>query len=43
MTSHHLLAEWSQWFWPVFADHLWQATLFALAVWSAHRLHRSTR
>ena len=35
MTSHQLLAEWSQWFWPVFANHLWQATLFALAVWIA--------
>ncbi|MGH9836522.1 MAG: TonB family protein [Blastocatellia bacterium] len=33
MTSHQLLAEWSQWFWPVFADHLWQATLFAFVVW----------
>jgi TonB family protein len=35
MTSHQLLAEWSMWFWPVFANHLWQATLFALAVWIA--------
>ena len=35
MTSHQLLAEWSQWFWPVFADHLWQATLFAFVVWIA--------
>jgi TonB family protein len=33
MTFHQLLAEWSQWFWPVFADHLWQATLFAFVVW----------
>jgi TonB family protein len=35
MTSHQLLSEWSLWFWPVFANHLWQATLFALAVWVA--------
>jgi TonB family protein len=35
MTSHQMLAEWSLWFWPVFANHLWQATLFALAVWIA--------
>ncbi|MGH9937115.1 MAG: M56 family metallopeptidase [Blastocatellia bacterium] len=35
MTLHQLLAEWSQWFWPVFANHLWQATLFAFAVWIA--------
>jgi len=35
MGIHQLLAEWSQWFWPVFANHLWQATLFALAVWIA--------
>src|SRR5262245_35609862 len=33
MTSHQTLAEWSQWFWPFFANHLWQATLFAFAVW----------
>src|SRR5215831_8689984 len=35
MTSHQLLAEWSQGFWPVFANHLWQATLFAFVVWIA--------
>jgi len=35
MTSHQLLAEWSQRFWPVFANHLWQATLFAFVVWIA--------
>jgi len=22
MTPHQLLAEWSQWFWPFFANHL---------------------
>ncbi|MGE0127316.1 MAG: TonB family protein [Blastocatellales bacterium] len=35
MISHQLLAEWSQWFWPVLANHLWQATLFAFVVWIA--------
>jgi TonB family protein len=35
MTSHQTLAEWSQWFWPVFANHLWHATLFAFVVWIA--------
>jgi TonB family protein len=35
MTSHQLLAEWSQKFWPVLANHLWQATLFAFVVWIA--------
>src|SRR5262245_10691330 len=35
MGFHQLLAEWSQWFWPVFANHLWQATLFAFVVWIA--------
>jgi len=35
MTSHQSLAEWSQRFWPVFANHLWQATLFAFVVWIA--------
>jgi len=35
MTFHQLLAEWSQGFWPVFANHLWQATLFAFVVWIA--------
>src|SRR5215470_8955609 len=35
MTPHQSLAEWSQWFWPIFANHLWQATLFAFVVWIA--------
>jgi TonB family protein len=35
MTSHQSLVEWSEWFWPVFTNHLWQATLFALVVWIA--------
>jgi TonB family protein len=35
MTIHQLLSEWSQWFWPIFANHLWQATLLAIAVWIA--------
>jgi len=35
MISHQTLAEWSQWFWPLAANHLWQATLFAFVVWIA--------
>jgi TonB family protein len=35
MTPHQLLAEWSRWLWPVFVNHLWQATLLAVAVWIA--------
>src|SRR5262245_31581861 len=35
MGFHQMLAEWSQWSWPIFANHLWQATLFAFAVWTA--------
>jgi len=35
MGFHQMLAEWSQRFWPVFANHLWQATLFAFVVWIA--------
>jgi TonB family protein len=35
MTSHQLLAGWSQWFWPSFANHLWQTTLFAFFAWIA--------
>ena len=38
MRSHQLLAEWSQWFWPAFANHLWQATLIACFVWGAAKL-----
>ncbi len=33
MTFHQFMAEWSQWFWPVFAKHLFQATLFAFVIW----------
>lgn len=35
LAIHQTLAEWSHWFWPMFANHLWQATLFALVVWIA--------
>src|SRR5262245_32068113 len=38
MTPHQLLAEWSQWFWPAFANHLWQATFIAFVVWGAVKL-----
>lgn len=39
--THAALAEWSAWVWPRLADHLWQATLFAvlagLAAWLLRR------
>jgi TonB family protein len=38
MTSHRVLAEWSQWFWPAFANHLWQTTLIACFVWGAAKI-----
>jgi TonB family protein len=38
MMIHQTLAEWSQWLWPFFANHLWQATLFVLVVWIAVKL-----
>ncbi|MGH9799572.1 MAG: M56 family metallopeptidase, partial [Blastocatellia bacterium] len=40
MSLHNFLAEWSQWFWPLAINHLWQATLFALLVWAAMVLLR---
>ncbi len=32
ITVHQWIAETSVWFWPGFADHLWQATLFGLVI-----------
>ena len=40
MSFHQHFAEWSRWLWPSFLNHLWQATLFALLVWSAMWLLR---
>ena len=40
MSFHQYFAEWSRWFWPLFVNHLWQATLFALPVWGAMKLLR---
>jgi beta-lactamase regulating signal transducer with metallopeptidase domain len=43
MTFHQTLAEWSQWIWPLVANHLWQTTVFALTAWGITRLlKRST-
>ena len=43
MTFHQTLAEWSQWVWPLVANHLWQTTVFALIAWGVVRLlKRST-
>ena len=33
--AYHWLAEVSVWWWPRFADHLWQSTLFALVILAA--------
>jgi len=35
MTVHQTFFEWSQWFWPLLANHLWQTTLIALIAWVA--------
>jgi beta-lactamase regulating signal transducer with metallopeptidase domain len=43
MTFHQTMAEWSQWMWPLVANHLWQTTVFALMAWGIVRLlKRST-
>jgi TonB family protein len=33
MTLHQTFFEWSQWFWPLLANHLWQTTLIAFVAW----------
>jgi TonB family protein len=33
MTLHQTFFEWSQWFWPLLANHLWQTTLIAFIAW----------
>jgi TonB family protein len=33
MTLHQTFFEWSQWLWPLLANHLWQTTLLALIAW----------
>jgi TonB family protein len=33
MTLQQIFVEWSQWFWPLLANHLWQTTLLALIAW----------
>ena len=43
MINHQTLGEWSQWFWPFFANHLWQATLFGVVVWIAAILLKQAR
>src|SRR5262245_44613705 len=32
MEIHQNFAEWSSRFWPLFANHLWQATIFSIAL-----------
>src|SRR5262245_21706946 len=33
MALHQTYFEWSQWFWPHLANHLWQTTLLAFIAW----------
>ncbi|HKS40819.1 MAG TPA: M56 family metallopeptidase [Blastocatellia bacterium] len=43
MSFHDILARWSEWGWPLIANHLWQATLvFLLALAAARLLNRAT-
>jgi TonB family protein len=35
MSLYQEFAHWSQWFWPLFSNHLRYTTLFALIAWSA--------
>src|SRR6266478_4594704 len=40
MTVHRWLAEWSSWGWPLFANHLWQATIISFLAFAAVALLR---
>src|SRR5881296_3296399 len=40
MTVHRWLAEWSSWGWPLFANHLWQATMISFLAFAAVALLR---
>ncbi|HXI93215.1 MAG TPA: M56 family metallopeptidase, partial [Blastocatellia bacterium] len=40
MTVHQWLAEWSTWGWPLFANHLWQATIISFLAFAAAALLR---
>src|SRR5262245_28232838 len=43
MPAHQWLAEWSRWWWPALINHVWQASLFALAAWLvAYALRRTS-
>src|SRR5262249_13235363 len=42
MTLHESLSAWSSWWWPLFANHLWQATILSiLALVATGLLRRS--
>jgi TonB family protein len=41
MTVHQWLADWSSWGWPLFANHLWQATLISFVAFAAAGLLRN--
>jgi TonB family protein len=43
MTLHQTFFGWSQWLWPLLANHLWQTTLMGLIAWGVVRtLRRAT-
>src|SRR5262245_11015284 len=42
MSLYQEFALWSQWFWPLFANHLWHTTLFALIAWAAVMILKSS-
>src|SRR5262245_25725284 len=43
MKLHEWLADWSSWGWPLFANHLWQSTLFAVVALSLTLLVKPSR
>jgi TonB family protein len=38
MSLHHAFAQWAAWFWPMLTNHIWEATLIALAALLASKL-----
>jgi TonB family protein len=35
MNGYETFSQWTGWFWPLFINHLWQATLFWVVAWAA--------
>src|SRR5262245_61815204 len=40
MALHEILADWSQWIWPLAVNHLWLTTWFVLIAWALAALLR---